>query len=233
MTEDGVRNLFGDQVVLKQDVSPLHRVVEDVEEVLTIGRLDALAEDHPLNVFVELPIHPVLQVVAPGKDDPVIFGQLNTGLLDGIDAGRGLIPVVVNEIAVPRFPERQYFEENEIADEGIGDVRVVEGLVRVLDRFRVDSLSARGVVLDLDGEVAADALDEHSVLDRDVGVFARDLIVAGRGGPLKIVLRGQRELDVSTVIDVGQRVVLLDVEAEYLLVVDGLSGLEEEQEPSR
>ena len=66
-----------------------------------------------------------------------------------------------------------------------------------------------------------------------MGVFARDLIVAGRGGPLKIVLRGQRELDVSTVIDVGQRVVLLDVEAEYLLVVDGLSGLEEEQEPSR
>ena len=78
-------------------------------------------------------------------------------------------------------------EEDQVADDGVPDVGVAERLVQVVDGLAIDTLTIFGVVLDFDGQVAADRLDEQLVFDRDMGVGACPVSVAGGLDPGKVV----------------------------------------------
>ena len=82
-------------------------------------------------------------------------------------------------------------QQDQRADVRVCDLRVGEGLQRLVDGLAVDALAGLGVVLDLDGEVAADGLDEDLALDRDVRVAARDVVARGSAGSTRS--RGGRE----------------------------------------
>ena len=68
-----------------------------------------------------------------------------------------------------------------------GEFGVVHLLVLVLDGLGVDALAGGGVVLDLDGEVAADALDEDAFRDGDVRMVAVAVGLAVGRLPAEIV----------------------------------------------
>lgn len=57
----------------------------------------------------------------------------------------------------------------------------------VVDRLAVDAFAIRGVVFDLDGEVASDGLDKDGVEDVHMGMAAQDVVGTGGLGPLEVV----------------------------------------------
>jgi hypothetical protein len=80
-------------------------------------------------------------------------------------------------------------------------------LVSVIDRLGINAFAGRGVVLDLQGQIAADALDEDAILDRDVRMAAVAEGLARRHLPAE--LEGWREalaakLGFRAAIDIAQ-----------------------------
>src|SRR5438477_577 len=97
--------------------------------------------------------------VAAGEDHAVILGQLHAALRDGVDAVRFFGARVEHEVALALLAIRQHAQQDQRADLRVPELRVVERLRRVVDGLAVDALAAGGVVLDLDGEIAARGLD--------------------------------------------------------------------------
>src|SRR4051812_8539711 len=59
-----------------------------------------------------------------------------------------------------------------MADGRISDFGVINFLFRIIDRLVVNALAGFGVVLDFDGDIAADAFDKNTVLDGYVRMIA-------------------------------------------------------------
>ena len=98
---------------------------------------------------------------------------------------------------------RQDPQQDQRPDPGVAHVGVGEALQRLVDRLGVDALAGLGVVLHLDGERAADRLDEHLVLDRDVRVPAEHVVVAGGLDPLEVVRRREDVVALAPVVQIG------------------------------
>ena len=208
-------------------------VVEDVEVVLAVRGGDALEEDHARHILVEEPFAALLEVVAPGEEDAMVLGQLDAGLGDGVHP-EGLPPLAVEDEVPPGLlAVGQDAEQDQLAHGGVVDLGVVEGLVRILHRLGVDALARVGVVLHLDREIPADALHEHAVEDVQMRVHALHLVVAGGGMPLELLLGRQLVLRLAAVVEVGQRVVPLDGEAEDAHVPGRVAHLEDQQQAPR
>jgi hypothetical protein len=138
---DGRRHLLADEVVRVEHVAPVALAEEDVEHVLPVGRADDPFELRGGAVGVEELVLAGDEVVARGEDDALVLGEREAGLLDGVDAEHLLAPRVVEEMAPGGLAVGLDAQEDERADAGVVDLRVVEGLVGVVDGLGVDALA--------------------------------------------------------------------------------------------
>ncbi len=146
-----------------------------------------------------------------------------------VDAVDLLGALVEEQVPVGLFLVGQDAQQNEAAHDGVVDLGVVELLVGVVHRLGVNAQAAVGVVLDLDGEVAADGFHEHAVLDGHVRVPALAEVVAGGALPLELVARGEDKLvveAVAQVLECARRVI--DPPLEDLHLVRAATDLHDE-----
>ena len=129
-----------------------------------------------------------LQHVAVGEDDAVVVRQQHAGVADGIQPMHGAGFLVEDQIAVQGLAVRQDLQQDQRSDAGVENLRVVQCLVAVRNGLGVDPAAVLGVVLDLDGEVAADGFHKHAVLDRDMRMQTRPVHSAMGADPLELVL---------------------------------------------
>ena len=219
-----------DQVVGEQRVAAGDRLVEHVQHVLAIGRADRALEAHAVEGAVELVGVAVLQQIAAGPDDAVVFGQLDAGLADAVDALHLLRQRVVGQMPPLFLAVGQHAQQHQTADLGELDLRIVERLRLVLHRLSVDAQAILGVVLDLDGQIAADGFDEHGVEDVDMRMTAVDHHLARRWLPLEIVGRRQRDIALATVVDVAHLALRRNAPAEHADIAQPLADLERGQQ---
>jgi hypothetical protein len=143
-----------------------------------------------------------LEVIAAGKNNAVVVRQQDARVGDGIDAAHFPSLLIEDEMAKLLLAIRAHLEQDEIADRGVINLRVVECLVLLLDGLQIDPLSRLGVVLDLDREVAADAFDKDAILNRDVWIKASAMQFAMRALPLEFVLRRISVLVIESIPDI-------------------------------
>ena len=220
------RDALLDDVVFQQDVHAALPVVEDIEIVFAVGCIDPPLEEQPVQRVIERFVLAGLQVVAVGKDQPVLVGQQHAGGVNRVepDGLPGLL--VVDDVAELLLLVRPDLEQDDVADDCIVDLRVVERLVFVLDRFGEDAVTRVGAVFHLERQITADGFDEHTVLDGDVRMLARAVHVPGRAGPLEVVLRREADLVIAAVVDVREPLVG-DEPLERLNVGDVLANPED------
>ena len=127
--------------------------------------------------------------------------------------------LVEQQIAVQFLAVGKDAQQDQRADDRVKHLRIIERLVGIRDRLLIDALPGTGVVLDLDGEVAADGFHENAILDGDVRMLARALHVAV--GALPLELHGIRipALVVETVADIFQGSVSTSQPLERLEII--------------
>ncbi len=229
MARDRRRHLLADHVVGQQQRTAVAAGVEDVEHVLAVGGADHPLELEVVHLGVEGLADPGLQVVPAGEDQPLVLGQPLARLADAVEPHDGLGAGVEDQVPPRGLVVRPDPQQDQRADPRVRDVRVGEALQRLVHRFPVDALAGLGVVLHLDREVAADRLDEHLVLDRDVRVAAQHVVLADRGGPLEVVRRREDVVALAPVVHVGHRAVGADLPAQHPDVLGAGTGLEHRQ----
>lgn len=116
------------------------------------------------------------------------------------------------------------------AHAGVRDVGVGKGLQRLVDRLGVNPLVGLGVVLDLDGQGAADGLDEDLALDGDVWVAAEDVVLTGRLRPCEVVGRREDVVALAARVQERRRAVVGQGPAQHADVAGLLAGLEDGQQ---
>ena len=215
-----------DGVVDKQRRAPTFALVENVENIFAIGRADGALELHAVHRRVERLVLAALQVIAAREDDAVVFGQLHAGLHDRIVAGDVAGERVVDQAPPHRFAVRQHLEQDQRPYPGEVELRVVQRLSAVFDRFAVDTLPALGVVLDLDGQIATGGFHEQAVEDVQVRMAAGDGHVPRGAGPLEIEWRRQCDVALATGVQVGQCAIAGQRPAEHAHVAAALADLE-------
>ena len=168
-------------------------------------------------------VSPLREEVAVGEDETVVVGEENAGVADGVEAVDGLGFLVVDKVAVIFLAVGEDFEQDEGADDGVEDLSVIEGLVEVGDVLGVDALSGGGVVLDLDGEIAADGFDKDFVFDGDVRMLAGALHIAVGTDPVEFLLGWEFVFVVEAVAEVFELAIPLNQPFEGFDVVDFLT----------
>ena len=126
-----------------------------------------------------------LQVISARKDQPLIAGKHHTSMFDLIQPHGFLDLAVKQQVTVLLFLVRPNLHEHQVADDRIGNLCVIEFLVRIVDRFGIDTLAGFGIVFDLDRQVSADGFDEDAVLDGDVWMGPVMMLVASGLVPAK------------------------------------------------
>ncbi len=230
MAGDRARHLLADHVVRQQQRPALGAGVEDVQHVLAVGRAH-----HPLvlqvrDVGVEGLGDPRGEVVAAWEDDPLILREAAAGLPDAVEPHDGPGPGVEHQVPRLRLLVRPDAQQDQRADPGVVNLGVRQALQRFVDRLAVDALAGLGVVLDLDGQVAADGLDEHLAADGDVRVPAGHVVVARRLGPLEVVRRREHVVALAPVVDVGDRAVGGGVPPQHPHVLRARARLEHREQ---
>lgn len=129
MAEQRVLQLAVDHVVGQQYRAPLLGVVEDVLHIFTIGRTDRALEAHAFHGLLEGLVLAALQVVATGEDDPVVLRQLDAGQAHGVDALHLAGQAVEHQVAPVLLAIRQHLEQDQAAQAGELDLRVVQDWV--------------------------------------------------------------------------------------------------------
>ncbi len=198
------RHFLADDVVRQEERAALGLVVEDVEDVFAVGRADDAFEAEVGDVVVEGLELALVEVVAAGEDEAVVLGEAAAGLADGVGADDVAGAGVEDQVAGDGLLVGEDPQEQERPDARVRDVGVGEGLEGLGDGLGVDAFAGLGVVLDLDGEVAVDALDEDLVLDGHVRVAAGDVVLAGGGDPLEVVRFGPDRVRVAAGVHIGR-----------------------------
>ena len=109
---EGIFHFFPDHVVREQNRAPRLALVERVQHVLAVGGADAAQELHPLDLAFERFGVSALQVVTARENDAVVFGELDAGLTDGVDAIDLLGPGVEDEIPILGLAVGEDFEQD-------------------------------------------------------------------------------------------------------------------------
>ncbi len=129
----------------------------------------------------------------------MIVWQDEATLGNAIDAVGLAGALIEDEVAPSFFLVWEDLEQDEIADDGVVDLRIIERLVLVIDGFAKDSPADLGVIFNFDGEVAADGLDEDAVFNADVGVQAGTSHIAGGALPDEFLGCGENVFVIAAV----------------------------------
>lgn len=231
VAEQRILQLAVDQVVGEQHVPPLLGMVENVLHVLAVGRAYRALEAHAFHGLLEGAVLAVLQVVAAGEDDPVVLRQLDAGQADGVDALDLAGQAVEHQVAPLLLAIGQDLEQQQAAEAGELNLRVVQRLGLVHHLFAIDAQADLGVVLDLDGQVAANGLDEQGVEDVQVREAALHHHLAGSPLPFEVERCRQGDVALAAVVDVADLAAVAgDRPAEHADVGDPLADLEAGQQ---
>ena len=186
---DALVHLLLNQPVGHQHVLPALVVVENKQRILAVGRIHHALDGHSAFAALELFQLAGRQIIAVGKNQPVILRQQRAGLAERIDALRRLQLLVVDEVTAGGFLVGPDAQENQMADERVSDFRVIHFLEFVIHRLGVNAFAGLRVVLDLYRQVAAHALDEDAVFNRDVRMIAVAERLARGREPAEFILR--------------------------------------------
>ena len=200
-TQDRRVHPLADAVVGKQDILAGRPVVEREEEILAVGGGHPALEAHVEDPVVEGLHLAALQQVAVGEDDAVVVGQQDAGIADGVQPRHGARLLVEHKVARRVLAIRDDAQEDQRTHAGILDVGIIERLVPLGDRLGIDAVPGLGVVLDLDGQVAAHRFHKHPVLDRDVRMQAGAVHAPVGPPPVELVLA---RIDILVVEAVAQ-----------------------------
>ena len=124
----------------------------------------------------------------------MVLGQECARLPQRIHAHNRLLLPVEDEITRGGFLVGPDLQQDQMAQNRIGDLRIIHLLVPVLDRLGVKTFARGRVVLDLDGQVTAHALDEDPVGNRDVRMVPVAKRFAIRHQPAELVRRRKTDL---------------------------------------
>ncbi len=113
MSEHRILQHALDGVVDEQRRTPTFAFVEDVQNVLAVGRTDGTLELHALHRGIEGLVLAALQVVTTGENDAVVFRQLHAGLHDGVVAHDRTGEHVVDQPAPYGLTVRQHLEQHQ------------------------------------------------------------------------------------------------------------------------
>ena len=231
VADDGRLQRALDQVVLEQRHAPALGLVEHVEHILAVGRADAAPVAHALHVLLERAVLAALQVVAAGEDDAVVLRQLDAGRADGIHAQHLARQGVEDQVAPLLFAVGQDLQQDQAADGGVLEHGVVQRLVLLLHGLAVDAQSVVGVVLDLDGQRAAQGLDEDLVQHVDVRVAPLHQLLAPGALPLEVMRCGQLDVALAPVVYVADGLAIDGHgPAEYAHIGQALANLKARQQ---
>lgn len=156
----------------------------------------------------------------------MVLGQLHTGLDNGIVAQHPAGEPVVDQPAPLGFTIGQYAQQDQGAELGKFDLRIIQRLGRILDRLAVDPLAGIGVVLHLDGQIPAQGLHEQGVQDVQVRMTAIDRHPAPGPGPLEIKRRRQHDVALAARIQVLQPAIGSQRPTEHAHIGAALADLE-------
>ncbi|ESU50132.1 hypothetical protein P376_1896 [Streptomyces sp. HCCB10043] len=188
-------HLLADQVVGEEETAQAVAGAEDVEHVLPVGRADRPLEDRLGQLLggVEGLRGAGGEVVAAGEDDPLVLGEPVAGRPDGVEPLDAAQQRVEDEMPPGGLLVRPHAQQRQRPDLRVLDVGVGQRLQRLVDGLLVDPVRRLGVVGDLDGQGAAERVDEEAaaLADGDVRVAAGAVGVAPGDGPVEVVGRGE------------------------------------------
>lgn len=127
------------------------------------------------------------QAVPAGKDDALVVGEPAAGPSDAVESDDGPGEGVEDEMTLGVLLVRAHAQQDQGARAGVRDVRVGEGLQRLLDRLLVHAPVGLRVVLGFHGEAAADRRDEDVAADGDVRMTSENVVVTGGLHPDHVV----------------------------------------------
>ena len=104
----------------------------------------------------------------------------------------GLQLFVKNKVPGDLFPVGQNFDQDQRTLNGVLNLSIVDLLISVLHRLRVDAFPRGCIVLDLDREIAAHAFHKDPILNRYMRIVTMPNITRCGVDPLKIKLRWKR-----------------------------------------
>ena len=166
-----------------------------------------------------------LQVISAWENQALVAGQHHARLFDLVQSHRLLDLAVVNQVSCFFFLIRFHLQQNQIADDRIMDLGIVQRLIRMVDRFGVNTFAGIRVVFDLHGQIAANRFDKHDVIDRNVRVRTVAMLIASRSCPAKLVLSRFFDFVIAAIVDVFD-FSRCHAPFKRLDVVGGLSDLE-------
>ncbi len=197
--------------------------------ILSIRRLDAAVETQPAQTGFERLRIASLEVIAIRKNDPMVLRQQHARVFNRIDAAHLLNLLVKDKMSEFPLLVGTDLQQDKIPQTGIIDLCVIQGLIRVFHRLRIDTLTRGCVVLNFDREVAANGLHEHTFLDRNVWMEPRAMQFAVRALPLEFALGRETKFVVTAIPKVFELLVPQEP-LEHLDVVNGLADLEHHEQ---
>lgn len=230
-------DLLADQVVGEEQAPQAVAGAEDVEHVLAVGRADRAFEDRLGQLLggVEGLRGAGGEVVAAGEDDPLVLRQPVARGPDAVEPPDGREQRVEDQVPPGVLLVRAHAQQHQRPDLRVRDVGVGQRLQRLVDGLLVDPVRGLGVVGDLDGEGAAECVDEEpaALADGDVRVPPGNVGVPPGDRPVEVV--GGREDMVALALRVEERPrrpVRPQRPAQHPDVLGVLPGPEDGEEPA-
>ncbi len=204
-------DLLPDHVVREQQAAPVLPRTERVQDVLAVGGPDGALEDRvgERPGDVEGLGGAGGQVVAAGKDDPLVLGEPVAGGVDPVQPLDGAEEPVEDEMAPGLLLVRTDAQQHERTALCVGDLGVGERLEGFGDRLPVDPVGGLRVVGGLEREMTTERGDEERGAvpvpgaDGDVRVPAGDVCLAPRDGPGEVVRRREHVVALAAGVEEG------------------------------
>ena len=124
----------------------------------------------------------------------MLLGQQDAGLPDRIHTVNGLQLFVENKIPGDLLPVGRNFDKDQRALNSVLNLSIVQLLVTILHRFRINAVPRGCIVLDLDREIAAHTFHKNPILNRYMRIVTVPNITRGGVDPLEIKLRWKRSV---------------------------------------
>ena len=192
MAGNTLGNFLFNQPIGHQGIQAGHTIEKDVQIIFSVRRGHGPFQQHfAFFGLVTLQLA-ALEIVAIRKDQAMLFGQQDAGLSNRIHTVNGLQLFVKNKIPGDLLPVGRNFDQDQRALNSVLNLSIVQLLVTILHRFRVNAVPRGCIVLDLDREIAAHTFHKNPILNRYMRIVTMPNITRRGVDPLEIKLRRKR-----------------------------------------
>ena len=216
MTLNGVGYFFGYDVVGKQEIVPISATQVDIEDILTIGRLDAFLIFQVRYITLKELEAPLSQDIATGKNYPLIFRELNAGYGNVVDPHDLMRNAVEDQVAGVLI-EGNHPQQNQVADLSIAYLSIIQSLTLLHHVFGVNPLSVGGIVLYFDRQITTDHFHKEAIFDVDMGVIPSNIVLRANIRPREVICPWKDIGLLTKLILIGRGGHTIKIPSEYLL----------------